>query len=195
MSAYPTEEEIHTVKTTMNQGPTKRRFMNKLKVASTACFHSSVLRPWMKTYAEWMALQPGRLGRKERTKVANKLAKDKVSQRALQFLEKRADFLAYHDRFAAGAVSQARAKLEAESPWYVEQHRRGLERAIKAKDYKAITNFTTPVLERVWPRREGSVIATQVTIHLSPRQQTELSQSEPQLLPAEIVPEPEPPTE
>ncbi len=189
MSDYPTPEEEHAAKLLVN-GPTKRKFMNKLKVASTACFHSLILRPWMRTYAEWLALQPGRLGRTERIKVANKLAHDKVSWRALQHLEHRPDFLAYHDKFSAGAVSAARAKLEAESPWYVEQHRKGLERAIKAQDYKAITNFTTPVLERVWPRREGAIVGNQINITLSPRQQVDLGQAPPQLLPAEIVVEP-----
>jgi hypothetical protein len=174
----------------MNNGPTKRRVMNQLKIGSTACFHSNHLRPWMRTYAEWLALQPGKPGWREKIAIVNRIAHDKVSKRAVRFLEARADFIAYYDKFATGAQTAARAKLESETPWYVEQHRLGLEAAISKGDHKAIPTFTTPILERVWPRREGPMVATQVTIHLSPRQQADLSQPPAELLDAEIVEDP-----
>lgn len=164
-----------------------------VKPASTACFHATGLKPWMRMYAEWLALQPGRPANAERQAIVNRLAHEKVSPKALRHLEQRTDFIEYHDKIALGSVTAARAKLEAESPWYIEQHRLGLEAAMAAHDYKAVTNFTAPVVERVWPRREGPVNATQITIHISPRQIEGLDRAPAQMLEGEIVPEPETP--
>ena len=111
----------------------------------------------------------------------------------MRFLQERADFKEYHDKFAQGAVTAARARLEADSPWYIDQHRLGLEQAIQEKDYKAIPNYTGPVIERVWPRREAPTTANQITINLTTRQQAELTQAPAELMPAEIVEEPSPP--
>jgi hypothetical protein len=172
----------------------RTQHMNQLRYASTACFHSKELKSWMRGYAEWLALQSGRPALTERQAIANKLARDKVSPKAIRHLEQRVDFRDYYDRLAAGAVTAARAKLEAESPWYVEKHREGLEAALKEGDYKAIPNFTGPVLERVWPRREAPIVATQITINLSARQQTDLTQPPPELLEAEVIEEPPSPT-
>lgn len=94
------------------------------------------------------------------------------------------------DRQATEAVSAARNHLEVASPWYVEQHRKGLEAAILEGDYKAILAFTDPLVARVWPTKSGSINATQITINLSSRQQEDLSLAAPELLPAEIVEDP-----
>lgn len=190
-SKYLTPEEADALKR-VARATQAARYMDRSRHGSTACLHSPYLKQWMKNYAEWLALQPGRPSVPEKRAIVNRLAQDKVSAKAIRFLEQRADFLEYHDKFASGAVTAARAKLEAESPWYIEQHRLGLEQAIREKDYKAIPNFTGPVVERVWPRREGAVTATQVTIHLSPRQETDLTQEQLPAIEAEIIAEPEP---
>lgn len=188
-SKYLTDEEREALKK-VSTGGFHGRYMDRTRHASTACFHAISLKQWMKNYAEWLALQPGRPGRPEKIAVANRMAHDKVSLKALRHLEARPDFLEYHDRFAAGAVTQARAQLESQAPWYMDKHKDGLEMAIKEGDYKAIPNYTSQVLERVWPRREEPVVSQQITIHITPRQQADLLEPAVELLPAEIVEEP-----
>ena len=66
----------------------------------------------------------------------------------------------------------------------------GLEMALREKDHKAIPNYTGPIIERAWPRRDSPETQTQVTIHITPRQQADLVEPPVELLPAEIVEEP-----
>lgn len=164
---------------------------HRIPFAATGIYHGTGLKPWMRLYAEWLAIQTKRPGRKERQMIVNRLVNEKVSPKAIKFLEQRPDFLEYHDKIAAGAVTAARAKLEAQAPWYVDQHQIGLEQAIAKGDYKSVPNFTGPIIERTWPRREGATESSTININFTVRQAAELEKPQQEMLPAEIVVEPD----
>jgi len=150
----------------------------------------SVLRPWMRTYAAWLAMRPGRPTVTERRVQANLLAHDDVGEKTIRIIEARSDFRELLAKFEESAVALARSKLENDLPFYVEQHRKGLEMALAADDYKKIPDYTNPALERVWPRRDGANVASaNVTITLSAGQVLALDVGLP-VIEAEVVADP-----
>lgn len=131
------------------------------------------LRPWMIAFAEWYALCTKRPIIAVQVAEATKLAGTPVLNSQLQGLKSRTDFRALVQKFYEGGVAAARTKIENDLPYYVDKHKEGLEQATKKKDYRAYKDFTVPMIERAWPRRESAVIATNITITLTPRQEAE----------------------
>lgn len=87
------------------------------------------------------------------------------------------------------ALAVARAALEADAPWYIEQHKKGLESAALANDFKAVASFTNPMIDRVWPKASPAPSNT-VNIYISVRQSADLDAPPLDALEAEIIPEP-----
>ena len=98
------------------------------------------------------------------------LARAPVTIHQLRLLEVREDFVAYCDELAKGPLEAARAKFASAFPTYVEAHRKALDSAVSAGDYKAIGALAEPVLDRVYPKKAENVAATQVNITLTPAQ-------------------------
>lgn len=131
---------------------------------------TSRLRPWMQMYAYWRAFVSKSSSTERRIK-ASSLACDQVSYNQIRSLERRSDFRDLVEKFQAGGVEGALAKLKSDLPFYVDTHRKGLEMAVAAEDYAAIPKYTLHALEIVHPRRNDLAQQNlQVNITLSPKQ-------------------------
>ena len=133
--------------------------------------YGTALTPWMLAYAEWLVLEcvvPPKLV--HRTTRARGLARAPITIHQLRLLEVREDFVAYCGELAKGPLEAARAKFASSFPTYVEAHRKALDSAVSAGDYKAIGALAEPVLDRVYPKKAENVAATQVNITLTPTQ-------------------------
>jgi len=131
---------------------------------------TSRLRPWMQMYAYWRAFA-AKTNSTERRIKASGLACDQVSYNQIRNLERRSDFRDLVEKFQAGGVEGALAKLKADLPFYVDTHKKGTEMALEAGDYAAIPKFTLHALEIVSPRRNDLLQQNlQVNVVLSPRQ-------------------------
>jgi len=128
------------------------------------------LRPWMQLFAYWYAFT-SKHSTTEACIKASELAHDSISKHQLTQLRRRPDFQELVEKFQAGGVEGALAKLKADLPFYVDSHRLGLEMAIKEKDYSVIPKYTLHALEIVHPRRNDLAQQNlQVNISLSPKQ-------------------------
>jgi len=128
------------------------------------------LRPWMQMFAYWYAFAPKTTVTECRIK-ARELAHDDVSSGDVAYLRRRPDFQELVEKFQAGGVEGALAKLKADLPFYVDSHRLGLEMAIKDKNYNVIPKYTLHALEITSPRRNDLLQQNlQVNISLSPKQ-------------------------
>ena len=126
------------------------------------------LMPWMRAFASWLAEQPKQPSITEQRMAASSCARATVGRNELAVLKHRTDFQELLKTLEDSAVARAREKLEADLPFYVDMHAKGLEMAIADGNYQKIPDFTTPALERAWPRRDGAnVAATHVSVTLS----------------------------
>lgn len=151
------------------------------------------LMPWMRAYAEWLTLEcvtPPKTPVRQTN--ARRLSRCPVSREHLRALEQRADFMAYCEELAKGPLEQARARFASRLPDYVDSHYEALDLARTAKDYNAMGRLAEPALDRVFPKKAENVVATQVTITLSPAQTKAITSAyeAPPLLVSEVVPEP-----
>ena len=139
------------------------------RVAAAVRDHSR-LRPWMQLFAYWYAFAPKPTVVEQRIR-ASEFACDQVSTPQINNLKRREDFRELVEKFQAGGVEGALAKLKADLPFYVDLHRKGAEMAYEAKDYAAIPKFTLHALEITSPRRNDLLQQNlQVNIQLSPKQ-------------------------
>ena len=147
------------------------------------------LMPWMRAFASWMADQPKQPSVTEQRLAASKCARATVGRQELAVLKHREDFQELLKTLEESAVARAREKMEADLPWYIEQHRVGLEMALKEGDYKKIPDYTSPAWERAWPRRDGvNVAAAHVSVTLSVSQAAALEKTPVEVEAVEVEP-------
>lgn len=144
---------------------------------------------WVLAYAEWLVLDniesPTRTARRVK---ANTLSRARLNNRLLKHIEARPDFLAYCDELQHGPLEQARAKFRRRMPEYIDAHHEALGMARDAGDHKALAQIAEAALDRVLPKRDTAVAATQVQIILSPKQAAALtSGAAEEVLDAEII--------
>ena len=123
--------------------------------APVKALRSGPLQPWMRAYGRWL-LSPGQLRRptlQQRTAKASELAGFPIPKSALIALGRRPDFRAYLTVMDGNAVQRAKDEFEQSYEFYVQSHQAGLIMALAAKDHRAIANFTTPVLDRIAPKK------------------------------------------
>ena len=97
-------------------------------------------------------------------------------------------------KIRANVIAAARNSLEQSYPFYVDAHRWATQAARSANDHRAIAPLTTPILDRVAPKREGAPISTSVNIILTNAQQhalESLDEADYEILEAEVL---QPPT-
>lgn len=153
------------------------------------------LRNWMLRYAEWLFAQTVEPSWKGRQVMANKFANLTIPHQRLSDLEAREDFQDYLAELAKGPLERARARMIRRMPAYVNKHWWAATKAQEAGDYKALAAIAEPILERVLPRKQEAVAATQVNITLSPGQLAGLQQFTPLAIEAETVEPPAADTE
>lgn len=97
-------------------------------------------------------------------------------------------FIDYYRSVQLDAVRAARAMLEERYGSAIQAHFAGLDLALGAEDYRAIPNYTVPILDRVAPKRDNTVVATKVEVILSSKQEAAMAQDAViEVLPAEVI--------
>jgi len=138
------------------------------------------LAPWQYQFALWWCEQAEKPSRDEQARAATALANARTAQgelpvvvtyRQLARLKRREDWQRFVEQVTTGGIEAARAQLLADLPMYISLHSWGALEAKARGDIRALPAYTTPALERTWPRRDSAPAATaQVTIQLSPEQ-------------------------
>jgi hypothetical protein len=122
----------------------------------TAIYRSQELRPWMKKYAAWIALHdPTHLPKREdRLTEVRKFAHGRITRTALDYIEKREDFLALVEELRSDEMRRARVQMEVDAAYMVESHRDAVENLRDQGKYQDIAKYTTPYLDRIWPKQD-----------------------------------------
>jgi len=144
---------------------------DRARSISAAIRYDAHLRPWMFAYAEWLMTELKPPTRAARLAKAHELARVGLSSAALYHLEAREDFLTYVTELQRGPIEAARAKFMNRLPSYIDGHWDAFEKATEANDYKAVAQITESAIDRVMPKRDTQLAATQINITLQPRQQ------------------------
>ena len=149
---------------------------------------SQPLLPWQCAFAEWIACQDVRPSISQQCQAASKLAQRTVSKRTLARIRRSQRFIEYYQSLQLDAVRAARSMLEERYGSAITAHFEGLEMALGQSDYRAIPHYTVPILDRVAPKRDNTVVATKVEVILSSKQEAALT-ADPviEVLPAEII--------
>lgn len=127
--------------------------------------------PWHYEFAYWLATLADPPSIEEQIAKAEELAQYTVTEKKLDALKHRKVFREYYAKLVSDVLTQARALLEKDYPNYVQAHADALREAIKLGDYKAVPAFTTPILDRVAPKKEDARAVAAVRIELAPQQQ------------------------
>ena len=117
----------------------------------------------------------------------NTIGKVRLGRHALYTLEARDDFQRYLDDITRGPVEQARAKYLRRLPEAVDAYWESLDQARAKKDYTAVAQIVAPAIDRVVPRKQEAVAATQVNIVLSPSQLAGIQHYDAPTIETEIV--------
>lgn len=78
-------------------------------------------------------------------------------------------------------IKKARAKYSKDMPRYAEIHKEAMEMAFEAEDYKAIPAFTTPAIDRFYPKREDVAAKTEISISLTTARQDMMNEEIPEV--------------
>lgn len=155
------------------------------------------LEKWHMAYAEWDVTRGrGNLPESQHLAQASLFAGRAVTAPELRSLRYRSVAYKQYRTLVSNSeyVQAARKRFEAMMLPAVDAHHRAIELAVAAEDYKAIPALTVPVLDRIVPKRDQNLSATQVNITLSLKQSA-LLDADPiidvtsEAIPAEIVDE------
>ena len=159
--------------------PSRSRGTRASAAAGRDARHGTVLRPWMRAYAEFVMLEATpETTQHTRIQRARQLSRLPLSRSALAALEAREDFQAYCDELRAGPVELARTRFASRFPEYVEAHFDALKAAQTADDYRAVAQITEPVLDRVYPKKgDSAAVAAQINVVLTSEQAAGFSET------------------
>ena len=150
---------------------------------STAPPQTLGLLPHEIAFAEWLAACPKRPRKAEQLAVMMEKAAARdwdgnVTHRYIDNLKRRQEFLKFFAELQRDALSKARAIAQARAPEYIKADYEGLLMALDRQDYKTITQYTSKVYDRVWPKKDETVPQVAVKIELTERQLREVDQDE-----------------
>jgi hypothetical protein len=140
--------------------------------------------PWHYDYADWLSRRD-RASLDDRLEKARELSGYYLEARQIVTLEGRDAFHEYLHQMRGKAAERARAKLERDAEKYVEAHKQGLDYALERKDYRAIHNYTVPVLDRIAPKKDQTPSQTVVIVQLSAAQEAGLQDADYEVLPVQ----------
>ncbi len=134
------------------------------------------LQQWQRLFAAWyahVAIQPTI---RDCVAYARAITKFRIGDTTIKELMKRADFQRLVVVFRESEQKRAKELLNADYQTYLEAHRAGLDMALAAGDYRAVPPFTTPMLERISPKKEDAEARpTQIIINLPASASAELA--------------------
>ncbi len=132
-------------------------------------YKAEELRPWMKTYASWMAAHDTLKLPKvaDRIKRVSKMVGGRVSREGLNCLEKRQDFKNLVQELTRDERRRARLHMEIYATDMIDIHKQATDSLMAEGRYDKIAPLTTPYLDRIWPKvDENQQQAQVIQIHL-----------------------------
>lgn len=133
---------------------------------------------WQRMVAAWYATVPYATP-KSILRYARDLTKLEVTPGAIRALFERKDFQQLVEQFKAAPSLRIREIAEFDYNFYLDAHRQGLQMAIAANDHRGIPAYTTPMLDRMLPKKaEGDQRAQVVVVNLTPGQAKSISISD-----------------
>lgn len=145
----------------------------------------------MQRLAEWHATLTVPVRVETVRRVAEHLAQCGVSKESVRALLRRRDWWAYREELALDEMLQVRKRVERRSKAYVDAHFQALQAALVnvGENPKLVADIATPVVDRVWPKREERA-ATSPTVVINLAGGTTVQQVlATEVLPVEIVEE------
>ena len=115
------------------------------------------LRPWMRKLAEWHAGQDVTPTLEECHGMAQQFAGYQIPPVWTELCLLREDWLTYREEMALDEHLRVRKRLEHTFGEYVDTHAWALRTAREIGDYKEAANIASPVLDRVYPKRDQAV--------------------------------------
>lgn len=127
----------------------------------------AVLSPWQERYAEWMVSQGTVPDQRDRAKVVSKLVGREVRHNEVAQVERMPAFRAYLRTVMGEVGREARAVMSSNAREAMEGHVAAIQALKAAEDWKTLHKYTTPILDRVWPKREDAEVSrAQIVINL-----------------------------
>lgn len=139
------------------------------------------LRPWEYEFVEWFALHIGKPTTDEQISKASELAEKSVGYTYILNLRKLQGFEDYYRDMLASHLKRARAKFAKDMPRYAEIHKEAMEMAFEAEDYKAVTAFTIPAIDRFYPKKEEVGAKAEINITLTTARQDMIEEEIPEV--------------
>jgi hypothetical protein len=134
------------------------------------------LQQWQRLFAAWYAHVPIKPTIRDCVNYARAITKFRIGDTTIKELMRRPDFQRLVVMFRESEQKRAKELLNADYQTYLEAHRAGLDMALAAGDYRAVPPFTTPMLERISPKKEeAETRPTQIIINLPAAQGVELA--------------------
>ncbi len=144
--------------------------LNKQKYPrDQALYKAEELRPWMKTYASWLAahdlLKLPKVA--DRIKKVQGMMRGRISREGLNCLEKRQDFQNLVQELTRDERRRARLHMEIYATDMIDIHKQATEGLMAEGKFDKIAPLTTPYLDRIWPKvDENQQQAQVIQIHL-----------------------------
>ena len=114
------------------------------------------LKPWMRSFAAWFALEGNALTRKEQLIRCRQYAKDRVRLPTMIVLLNRPDFKELVNRYTDDGIAATREQLQGLLPKVVENVEWSIDKAREKEDYKAMAGVVEPVLARTIPKKDDT---------------------------------------
>ena len=166
----------------------KRRMGRPRKDAAYLGLSQSGLKPWAQAFCVWLnsqAIHPRLVTQLEH---AQQLSGDAgLTLPALKQFKKHALFRELNDRLEHSVLEVAKLRAELYTDRAIQHHNDSLEGVVKEKRYDEVPKFTSPYFDRVWPKKQEQVQATQIVIQMTPQQKHALEREAP-VIEVEAVP-------
>src|SRR5256712_1191426 len=125
------------------------------------------LKPWMRQFAAWYALEGSALKKYHQLAKANYFARGRLSRNSFRKLTARPDFQAAVTRYVDDQVQATRDQFKDMLPKIATNIEWSIDEARKAGDYKTMPAVVEPVLARTIPKKdEKEAVAPQIVVNL-----------------------------
>src|SRR3989441_12139598 len=122
------------------------------------------LKPWMRQFAAWYALEGSALKKYHQLAKANYFARGRLSRNSFRKLTLRADFQAAVTRYVDDQVQATRDQFKDMLPKIATNIEWSIDEARKAGDYKTMPAVVEPVLSRTIPKKEEKEVQTPTVV-------------------------------
>src|SRR2546427_9440559 len=149
------------------------------------------LKPWMRQFAAWYALEGSALKRMHQLAKANYFSRGRLSRQSFRRLLLRNDSQAAVTRSVDDQVQATRDQFKDMLPKIAKNIEWSIDEARRARDYKPMPAVVEPVLARTIPKKdEKEVAAPQIVVNLGGHFAKLYAESEMQEVEVEELPPP-----